>query len=571
MSLINLSGGADFDEWHVAERYISSVLDGSQVACRFVRLMCERHRSDLVDGADRGLRFDVAAGQHVIDFFRFLRHSKGKWAGTVIALEPWQQALLWVMFGWKREDGTRRYRTGYWEVARKNGKSTIAAGVGLYLMVADGEPGAEVYSAATKRDQARITHQEARRMVMKSPALKRRITCFRDNLHIAETATKFETLGRDADSMDGLNVHGAIVDELHAHKTDEVWGVLATATGSREQPLIFGITTAGFNQNSFCFQLREHAVKILEGVTKDDDFFAVIYTLDKGDDWTDEANWVKSNPNLGVSVRLKDLQAKVAQARSIGSALTHFLTKHMNVWTRASEIWISPDKWRLCGGVVDVAALAGRTCYAGLDLSNTQDFTAFVLVFPPVGDEDDRFVVLPRFWLPEDTITDRKKSEENLNQYETWVRNGLIEAIPGPVIDYDFIYAQIDKDAQMFDVREVAYDPWGAAEVYLRLEKEGMATVQMRQGVVTMSPAMKTLERAIVGGKLNHGNNAVLTWMAHNLVATSDAAGNLKPDKRRSREKIDGMVALLMALDRASRHEASQGRSIYERRGIRTL
>lgn len=553
---------------HPAEQYISDVLAGRLVACRYVRLMCERHRRDLVDGKQRGLYFDVNEAQDVIDFFGFLHHSKGRWAGTVITLEPWQQALLWVLFGWIRADGTRRFRTSYWELARKNGKSTLAAGIGLYLMIGDGEPGAEVYSAATKRDQARITHAEAQRMVKKSPPLRKRIKSVRDNLHIPETATKFEPLGRDADSMDGLNVHGAIVDELHAHKDDSVWGVLETATGSREQPLLFGITTAGFNQDGFCFQLRDYAIKVLEGIVEDDSFFGVIYTLDDGDDWREEKNWVKANPNLGISVNFDDLRSKARKAREIGSALTHFLTKHLSIWTRAAEIWLAPDQWKACGGEIDIDALKGRECYGALDLSNTLDVTAWALVFPPNVD-DPRYIALLRFWVPEETV--KRRSRDQRVPYDVWVRDGWIEAIPGEVIDYEYIYAQVDRDAQQFEITEIGYDRWGAAEVYLRMEKAGKTMVQIGQGFASMSPSMRELEKLIVSKKLSHGDNPVLTWMAHNLVAEKDAAGNMKPSKRRSREKIDGMVALIMGLDRATRHEGSKRESVYAKRGLRVL
>lgn len=554
------SCGADSE----AEEYIDKVIGGEIVAGRWVRLMCGRHRRDLCEGAARGLHFDVGAAQHVIDFFLFLRHSKGEWAGQVIRLEPWQQAVLWVLFGWYKADGTRRFRTSYWEIARKNGKSTIAAGVGLYLMIGDGERGAEVYSAATKREQARITHQEAIRMVKASAALKRRVTCFRDNLHVRDTATKFEPLGRDADSMDGLNVHGAIVDELHAHKSDEVWGVLETATGSRKQPLMFGITTAGFNQDSYCFQLRDYAIKVLEGVVEDDSFFGVIFALDEGDDWQDESNWVKANPNLGISVKWDDLRDKAKKAKEIGRALTHFLTKHLNVWTNADELWIGPDKWKACGGAIDLASLAGRECYGGLDLSNTLDVTAWVLVFPPVRG-DERYVVLCRFWVPEEMA--RSRSRDRQVPYNVWVREGYIETTPGEVIDYEYIYAQIDRDSMAYNVKEIGYDRWGAAEVYLRMAKMGKVMVQIGQGYQSMSPPMKKLEELVVGGKLAHGDNPVLTWMAHNLVATQDPAGNIKPDKRKSREKIDGMVALIMGLDRATRHETS----MYDEQGLREV
>ena len=555
---------------NAAESYISRVLSGEQVACRYVRLACERHRRDLECGAQRGLYFDPDAAQHIIDFFRFLRHSKGEWAGQIVELQPWQQALLWMLFGWYRSDGRRRFRTSYWELARKNGKSTIAAGVGLYLMIADGEPGAEVYSAATKREQARITHQEATRMVKKSPSLKKRGTCFRDNLHVRDTATKFEPLGRDSDSMDGLNVHGAIVDELHAHKSDEVWGVLETATGARRNPLMFAITTAGFNQQSFCFQLRDHVIKVLEGIVQDDATFGIIYTLDdeeikSGTAWADEKLWVKANPNLGVSVSIEDLRDKTIKARSIGRALTHFLTKHLNIWTSAAELWIAPDKWKLCGGLVDEEELSGLTCYGGLDLSNTLDITAWVLVFPPQG-ECDKYRILCRFWVPEERI--RERAHNDRVPYDVWSREGYIEATPGESVDYEFVYTQIDQDAQRYNLVDAGFDRWGAQQIYQWAEKRGLTMVQIGQGFQSMSAPMKELERMIVSGMLLHGDNPVLTWMAHNLVASKDPAGNLKPDKRKSREKIDGMVALVMGMDRATRHDPEAGKSVYEDRDV---
>lgn len=552
---------------HPAEEYIDNVIAGRVVACRWVRLACQRHVDDLATGAERGLVFDREAAQHVIDFFGFLRHSKGEWAGQVVELETWQQAILWILFGWYKDDGTRRFRTAYLECARKQGKSTLAAGVGLYLLIGDREPGAEVYSAATKRAQAKIVFDEATRMVKKSPPLRKKITCFRDNLHIENSASKFEPLGRDADSMDGLNVHGAIVDELHAHKTDEVWGVLETGTGSRRQSLMFAITTAGLNQDVFCFSLRDYLIKILEGIITDDSFFGIIYTLDPDDDWTDEANWIKANPNLGVSVRLGELRDLAAKARSISSSLTHFLTKRLNIWTNAAELWIHPEKWKACGEEFDERDLAGRTCYGALDLSNTLDLTAWVLVFPPAGD-DPRYVILPRFWVPEDVIEERRR---NRVPYDAWVREGYITAIPGAVIDYEYIYEQIDRDAQLFDIKEVGYDRWGAAQVYLQMEKMGMTTVQIGQGFQSMSAPMKEMEKLIVSRGLRHGNNPVLTWNIHNLVATRDPAGNMKPDKRRSREKIDGAVAMIMGIDRATRHDPEALASVYDERGIRSL
>jgi phage terminase large subunit-like protein len=535
-----------------------------------VRLCCERHKRDLATGRRRGLYFDRDAAQHALDFFQFLHHSKGRWAGQALRLEPWQQAIVWILFGWyRRKSKTRRYRGAYIEIARKNGKSTLASGLALYMLLADGEAGAEVYSAATKRDQAKITFDEAARMVKSSPFLRQHITVHKDKLFLKyDTASKYEPVGRDSDTMDGLNVHCAVVDELHAHRTSETWDVLETGMGARMQPLMFGVSTAGFNQSSFCYEQRRYATQILDGVLANDAFFTMIFTLDEGDDEWDEHNWIKANPNLGISVDLDDLREQARKAREMPSALTAFLTKRLNIWTRAAQQWIHPDRWKACGGAFDPVALAGRTCYAGLDLSSTLDITAWVLVFPPTAD-DERWYVLPRFWVPEAAMYERSRNDRV--PYDAWCTAGLIEAIPGEVIDYDYIYAQIDRDAQTYDVAEVGFDRWGAAAIYLWFAKREMTVIQIGQGYVSMSAPMKELEKLIVSKRLAHGDNPVLTWMAHNLVATTDPAGNMKPDKKRSNEKIDGVVALIMALDRATRHNPEADRSIYEERGILAL
>jgi phage terminase large subunit-like protein len=329
-----------------AEQYIDDVLSGRRRECRWVRLACERHVRDLETGHERGLWFDERAARTVIAFFGLLRHSKGEWAGQPVALEPWQQFHLCNLFGWKRDDGTRRFRVSYLEVGRKNGKSTMGAGVGLYLQAADGEPGAEIYTAATKRDQARIVHQEAVRMVKQSPALTRELRVFKDNIHSERTFSKFEPLGRDSGTLDGLNVHGAIVDEVHAHPNGDMWDVLQTATGARRQPLLYAVTTAGFDRQSLCWQFNDYTQKVVSGVLEDDNWHGLIYTLDDGDDWEDEANWYKSNPNLGVSKKLDDLRDKARAARGMPARLNGFLQKELNVWTQASTRWIDPEAWR---------------------------------------------------------------------------------------------------------------------------------------------------------------------------------------------------------------------------------
>lgn len=553
----------------MAERYVEDVLAGRQVACKWVRLACERHVRDLETGAERGLWFDARAAQVVIAFFSLLKHSKGEWAGRPVVLEPWQQFVLANIFGWKRADGTRRFRTAILEVARKNGKTTMAAGVGLYLLVADGEPGAEVYSAATKRDQARLSHSEATRMAKASPQLRREVRIFKDNIHIPDTASKFEPLGADSDTMDGLNVHGAIVDEIHAHKSRDTWDLLETATGARRQPLMFGISTSGFDRQSLFFSQHEYTEKVLQGVVEDDSWFGICFTIDEEDDWQDEGVWVKANPNLGVSKKWDDMRRKAARAREMPSAQNAFQRLELDIWTHAETKWVNLEHWRACGKAVDANGLRGRTCYGGLDLSSNTDTSALVLMFPPQTEEDD-YVVLCRFWIPEESMHERVRRDRV--PYDVWVRQGFMTATPGNVIDYEWILDQIYEDANMFDIQELAFDRWGATKIQTELmELFGEEfLVGFGQGFVSMSAPMKELEKLILGHRVAHGNNPVLTWMADNLVAREDPAGNIKPDKEKSRERIDGMVALIMALDRATRHEGPR-RSVYEDRGLEAV
>ena len=557
-----------------AERYCDDVIEGRQMAGRWTRLACERHRRDMEQGADRGLHFDEQAAKIALAFFSVLRHSKGEWAGKAIQLEPWQQFHLWNLFGWKRADGSRRFRISYVEVARKNGKSTIGAGVGLLLLAADGEPGAEIYTGATKRDQARIIHQEAVRMVRQSPALGRELTLYKDNIHSTKTFSKFEPLGRDSQTMDGLNVHGAIIDELHAHPTGELWDVLDTATGSRRQPLMYAVTTAGNNRQSICAQFNDYTEKVLSGVVADDTWHGIVYTLDRDqdtgqiEDWENEASWIKANPNLGVSKKLADMRDKAIKAKVMPARLNAFLQKELNIWVAGSTRWIDPDRWRACNlRPIDTAVLVGRKCYGGLDLSSTLDITAWVLVFPPLPG-DTIYDILCRFWIPADNIVERVKRDRV--PYDAWLRAGLVTATPGNVVDYAFILAQMREDASRYKIQEIAFDPWNATDVSNKMSEDGATMVEFRQGFFSMNPAMKSLEVAIQRRTINHGGNPALSWMADNLVARQDPAGNLKADKEQSREKIDGMVALIMGHHRAVLHTGASG-SIYEQRGIRVI
>lgn len=584
---------------HPAEAYIDGVLSGRIVACRFVRLAVERHVKDLQHGRERGLYFDREAAAHAIDFFGFLRHSKGEWAGEVFVPSAHQQFILWCVFGWYRRDGTRRFREAYEEIARKNGKTTKLAGVGLYLFFADNEAGADVYSAATKRDQARIAHSEAKSMVLKSPALRKRIKIFKDNLHVVATRSKFEPLGADADSLDGLNVHGAIIDELHAHKTRDMVDILDTATGARRQPLIWYITTAGTSRESICWEKREHARQVLMGVIEDDSFFAIIFTLDLKADWPDllaadegkragadasriEDNWQdpkvwgKANPNLGISCKEDDLERKAKRAATAPAALNAFLNKHLNVWTSQVTRWMPMPAWDLSAGTVDLTELRGLPCYAGLDLAATTDLCALSLVFPVTGVAAGPngpvlatlFKVLPFFWIPEDNMKERTRRDKVLS-YEAWVRERYIHATPGNVVDYDAIVEKLKELRGLYNIRELAFDRWGSPRIMKQLQDLGFNLVAFGQGYASMSGPTKELLALVLQGRMHHGANPVLRWNADNVVVHADAAGNIKPDKARSTARIDGIVATIMALDRASRLEG--GGSVYGSRGLITL
>ena len=534
------------------DQYAQDVLSGAVAAGKLVRLACDRQARDLgrQNANDFPYYFDAEAAALAVEFVEaFCRHSKGEWAGTQVALEPWQKFVLAVIFGWKRaKDGLRRYKTAYLEVARKNGKSTLLAAIGLYLLVADNEPGAEVYSAATKKDQARIIFDEAVRMVGASPELKTLVRSFRNNMHVLETHSKFEPLSADEHSLDGLNIHGGLIDELHAHKTRAVYDVLETATGSRRQPLIFNITTAGVAfPNSICLELRNYGEKVLAGILDDESFFAAVFTIDEGDDWTDPAVWVKANPNIGVSVKEDDLVSKCRKAKETPSAQNNFKTKHLNVWVNSRSKWVPVERWDACREDFDLQELQGRECYAGLDLSTTTDISALVLVFPW---GEGVYRVLPFFWVPKENADLRARRDRV--PYPQWIKDGHIDATEGNVIDYDGVRLTIRELAKVYKIKELAADPWNATQILQQLqEQDGFQVYEMRQGFVSMSAPMKQLEVLVTSGRLRHDGNPVLRWMFDNVSVKTDPAGNIKPDKDKSAERIDGVVGLIMGIDRA--------------------
>jgi phage terminase large subunit-like protein len=385
------------------------------------------------------------------------------------------------------------------------------------------------------------------------------VRVFKDNLNIPNTASKYEPLGADADTMDGLNVHGAIVDEVHAHKTRAVIDVLETATGARRQPLQMEITTAGYDRESVCWEHHEYSRQVLEGTVQDDSWFAFIATIDEKDDWKDPKVWAKANPNYGVSVKPDDLQRKADKATKLPAAQNAFLRLHLNVWTQQSDRWIDLDLWDENAGEVCEDDLKGRRCYGGLDLSAVSDLTAWVLVFPR-EDEPEAVDILARFWCPEARLTD--EHNRYADQYQVWARAGVLNATPGDAIDYQYVKARILEDARTFNLIDLNVDRlFQGYQLSMELADEGLTVFGMGQGFLSMAIPMKEFERRLLAKKLHHGGNPILRWMAGNMAVKQDPAGNLKPDKSQSQGRIDGIVGIVEALDRAMRYE---GESYYE-------
>jgi phage terminase large subunit-like protein len=556
-------------ELHPAEKYARDILDGKIVSCKWVKLACQRYFDDLEHGAERGLWFDREAAQHRLDFYRFCKHSKGEWAGQVLSPEPWQQFIDWNIFGWKQADGTRRFRTAYTAVARKNGKSTQLASTGLYLAFFDDEPGAEVYTAATKMDQATIIHSESTRMVKASSSLRGMINIFKNTLTCEEKAQKYVPLGQDSNTSDGLNVHAALLDEYHAHPDSGMYDVLKSGMGSRRNPLVYVITTAGFEKDYPCFEMEARIKRILDGSEADDTVFGMVFTLDDTDSWEDSSQWIKANPNLGVSKYLSTMEDDFKEAFSIPSKQNNFKTKHLNIWTEAQTRWITQDIWAKNNSPVDADGLAGRRCWGGLDLSTTTDLSAWVLCFPPES-KGDKYQFLYRFFLPQDNMRERELREKV--NYSTWIRNGLITATPGNVIDYDFIRHQVLEDAKKYDLIELDFDPYNSTGLITDLMQEGIECVEFRQGFLSMSPACKEFERKVLGAELATGGNPVVAWMCACCETVSDPAGNIKlvkPERGKTGRHIDGIVASIMGFWRAV--QATETKSVYENRGVLLL
>lgn len=535
------------DHVAIADGYIDDVLGGRIPACKWVRLACERQRGDLAR-ADWQWRFDESRAAHVARFIELLPHVKGEWArgrGTIV-LAPWQCFVLTTVFGWVDEAGRRRFKKCYTEIPRKNAKSTLSSGVGLYLLTADDEPGAEVYSAATTRDQAKIVWGDARAMTAASPLFRRRfgVETGAHAIFVPGENASFKPLSRDqGGNLDGLNLHGGIVDEFHGHKDRAIWDVLVTAMGARAQPLLWAITTAGFDRSGICYEERSYVTKILDRVIADEEYFGIVYTIDEADDWADPASWAKANPNWGVSVKPEAIEREARKAMQMASAQNNFLTKHLNVWVNADTAWMDMRAWERCADLqMTPEDFAGARCVLGLDLASKIDIASKVRLF----EQDGIYSLFADHYLPERAVDVSVNS-----QYGGWRREGWLTVTDGEVTDYDVIEDGIRADCARFDVAEVAYDPFQATQLSGHLMAEGVPMVEMRPTVLNFSEPMKQLEALVISGKLRHNGDPVLTWMVSNVVCHRDAKDNIYPRKERPEMKIDGVVAALMALGRA--------------------
>lgn len=542
-----------------ATAYAQRVLAGEEPAGRPERLACQRLVSDLKRQGDGDFPYvlDVVAGSRACQFMELLPHIKGEWAKPVyvdgklmynkIKLEPWQIFIELQLFGWKHcVTGLRRFRRSYEEIARKNAKSTRAAGRELYLLVADDEPGAHCYSAATTGDQAREVFDVARNMALREPEFLARfgVECGRHDITVPSTASSFKPLNAEGSTLDGLNIHGCVIDELHAHKTRAVWDVLDSATGARSQALISAITTAGSDRSGICYELRDYTIKVLEGVVVDETWFGIVYTIDEGDDWHDPATWRKANPNLGISVKTDDMEAASRKAKAQHSALGNFLTKRLNVWISSDSAWMDMAGWERCARPgLQLADFAGEPCWIGMDLAEKRDFAALVLVFRRA----DVWTFFPRLYLNENAI------EQSGNAHlQGWARSGHVIMTEGNVTDFDVIADDLRRFCREFKVQEIPFDPALSRYFASKLVEEGLPLVEIRQAPMFFTQPLIQVENLVLEGKLEFDGNPVFTWMISNVqVSVSKFSGLKHPTKSREENKIDGPVALLMALGRA--------------------
>ena len=532
-----------------ANDYIEKVLSGKIPACTYVKQACKRQQQDL-KRRRWAYTFDPERASRPCRFIELLTHVKGDLAGQHLILEPWQIFILTTCFGWIDENGKRRFRNAYIEVPRKNGKTALSAGVGLYCLCADHEAGAEVYALATTREQAGEVFGAAQQMARANKALQSAygLEAGQKAIFVMGTGSKFMAKSADASTLDGLNTSCGIIDELHAHKTRAVYDVVETSIGARSQPFVWCITTAGFNLTGICMERRRYVAKILAGSVKADEQFGIIYTIDDGDDWATEKALKKANPNWGVSISSKNILSLMSHAMTEPAAENNFKTKHLDIWCNADQAWMDMPKWRKCYAPgVELSEFAGRPCLYGIDLASKIDIAAVVKLFwRPEADGKVHYYVFPDFWLPSDRVTTSKNS-----QYEGWAKQGLLHVTDGPCIDLSEIEDFLRRDMTNYETVEAAFDPWQAMQLSQNLMADGAPMVELKPTVLNFSEPMKTLQALVYQKRLHTDGNPILEWMASNVVAHLDAKDNIYPRKETPDNKIDGMVALIMAVNRA--------------------
>ena len=515
--------------------------------------------------------YDKAAADYAVRFIECLAHTKGTWAGKPFELIDWQERVIRDLFGVLKPNGYRQFNTAYIEIPKKNGKSELAAAVALLLTCGDGEERAEVYGCAADRQQAAIVFDVAADMVRMCPALNKRVKILTSQKRIVYVPTNsfYQVLSAEAYSKHGFNIHGVVFDELHTQPNRKLFDVMTKGSGdARMQPLYFLITTAGTDTNSICYEQHQKAQDILEGRKIDKTFYPVIYGAPDDADWTSPEVWKNSNPSLGETIGMDKVEAACESAKQNPGEENAFRQLRLNQWVKQTVRWMPMHKWDACKVDFDESLLEGRVCYGGLDLSSTTDITAFVLVFPPT-DEDDHYYILPYFWLPEETLDLRVRRDHV--PYDLWQRQGFLMTTEGNVVHYGFIENFIDELGTRFNIREIAFDRWGAVQMSQNLEGLGFTLVQFGQGYRDMSPPTKELMKLTLEQKIAHNGHPVLRWNMDNIFIKRDPAGNIKPDKEKSTEKIDGTVATIMALDRAIRCGNDSGDSIYDERDLLVL
>lgn len=513
--------------------------------------------------------FDAAAADHFCDFCsRYIRQSKGKWQNQPLELAPWQVQRVRRLFGWRRPDGTRRYRRTFWFVPRKNGKSTIAAAIALYLTTADGELGAGVFCAANSKEQAAEVFAEAKNMAEGSPVINSMCEAYKDSLFVPATLSRLQVISSKPSTAHGKNVHGVVIDEIHEFKTRELYDVLTTASSVRDQPLECVITTAGQDQgaSTICTEIYDYACKVRDGIVEDPEFMPVIFEAGEDDDWTAEETFAKANPMYGITISRTTWESEVRKAKENTGRELAFKRLFLNRWTQSQKKWLDSMDWNACAGPrLSLEQFAGRKCWGGLDLSKTTDLSSLVLVFPR---EDGGYDVVPFFWCPAEQA--ERRSRKDRVPYVEWIRQGHLRATEGNVVDYRKLEADIVEISKVVKLQEIAYDRYLAATIVQNLQDDhGITMVEFGQGFVSMAAPSAELERLVIAHRIRHGAHPILRWMASHVVVRVDPAGNMKPDKEKSRERIDGIVGLVMAIGRAM--VRTETTSVYEERGLRTL